>query len=197
EVVSGSAPALIRGGWRPGSERKLCTGDELLAESLAADARPRLVLAEGEWFGGASEGGTATLKEKRNVVARGSPEAVPAAGEARTAVTCTCSPAMNGWSGMNAVPAPSGSQASSPVWCLLTDPATLTDWRSDGASEEKMIWDIGEASGVPGKGTTWRATAAPARPVSSVKPTTITMSTRKPRPRSPLRSTPTVLSLVP
>jgi hypothetical protein len=35
------------------------------------------------------------------------------------------------------------------------DPTTLTERSSDGASDEKMTWVIGEASGVPGNGITW------------------------------------------
>lgn len=44
-----------------------------------------------------------------------------------------------------------------PEWSPLLDPVTVTALRSEGAREEKMISDCGEASGVPGKGITCRA----------------------------------------
>jgi hypothetical protein len=57
-------------------------------------------------------GGAATVNLKLTLVAFGAPEAVAAAGELSVALTDTCSPAVNGRSGTNALPRWSGNGLS-------------------------------------------------------------------------------------
>ena len=58
------------------------------------------------------------------------------------------------------MPAPSGSALRCPACAPLRDPVTVTERNSAGGSEEKMIVEVGEASGVPGNGITCSAVAA-------------------------------------
>ena len=96
--------------------------------------------------------GSATRNVKPRLLAPGAPDAVAAAAEVSRAPTLTNSPSEKGWSGTKAVPALSGSSVRRPAWSPLREPWTLTEARSGGLRAEKMIDEVGEASGVPGKG---------------------------------------------
>ena len=63
---------------------------------------------------------------------------------------------MKGRSATNAEPWSSGSAVSLPAWEPLREPSTDSDLIWSGASVVKVIWEVGEASGVPGNGSTLR-----------------------------------------
>ena len=146
ECWSGSEVKLTSGGCSPGAETKFLDNGPL-ARATAAST------------GALTRTGVDTPNENRMRLAPGAPDAVPAAGELSTALTVTRSRLVNRCSGMKAVPAPAGSATRRPAWAPLREPMADTDLISDGGSDEKMMSEDGEASGVPGNGITWSAGA--------------------------------------
>ena len=156
-LFPGAAPVVrcTGGGFSPGWEGEGCGLPAPAAACLAAD--------------------TAIPKEKLRLRAPGSPDAVPAAAEVNPARTLTVSPSTNGRPGTNATPPPSGKDTKRPPCAPLLDPDTTgTPAKSERRKAEKITSDPGEASGVPGNGTTrkpGRATAMGVNPVSSTAAT--------------------------
>lgn len=179
ERESGSEVVVRIGGWSPGWEWKVWVGPP----AACRDGRPASALAP---FQGTA---TPTVNENLNTLDPGSPDARPAALDRSAATTLTRSPGVKGCLGTKAVPAPSGSVVTRPACRPLLEPITATDLTSDGRREEKMTWERGEASGVPGKGITRRAAAAVAGGASIAKQTAIS-SARLSGPPTALDATP-------
>jgi hypothetical protein len=143
-------------------------------------------------------GGVATVNWKLRCVELGAPEAVPAAGELSVALTTTCSPAVNGWSGANALPRRSGNAIKRPACTPRRDPRTITVLSCGGMSAGKLICDFGEASSVPGNGNTSRPTgeasgpcvAPPPPPGATIKPPTIAETKTAPSTPRPAEAPP-------
>ena len=151
EPVSGSEVAWTIGGWKLSWEWKFCVGVPPAARASLDEG------AEGARSEAAFAGivaGTAIRKENSSRVAPGAPEAVPARAELSRALTWTSSPAANGLSGANAVPACAGSRLRWPACSPVVLPRTTTDLSSDGTSAEKMTVESAPTSGVPGNGIT-------------------------------------------
>jgi hypothetical protein len=105
----------------------------------------------------------ATPKENRSSVPLRSPDAMAAARDRRWATTTARSPGWKGLASVKAVPRQPGSIRSLPAWSPVSEPVTVIDVIAEGGSVGKVICEYGEASGVPGKGSTSRLRGAARR----------------------------------